>query len=333
MKEGPHAERSVQRLSEDALNDWLSWEYGMFIHYGMNTYSKGRGGDADLYQPIENYRPTALDVDQWVAVARDAGMKYAILTTKHGTGFCLWPTKHSDYNVANSPCKVDVVEAFVNACRKYGVKPAFYHCGGDHNFGLTGGEVVKGRKYEHLEYVTEHVKELLTWYGPIAEMWFDGPGQYGLEGRKRLYSLVTGLQPQIVVANNGAFDNNGHKSVVKPETWPTDVNVIEAGVPPFWPIDRFDIGEDVTGKPGPAEEYFLPIEVVTCMDNMADRWWFGGDHAVVRSQNELLAIRLLCKLRGANCVLNVPPTPEGRLRQDYIDALVELPKTWAKVAS
>jgi len=318
MKEGPRADHSVQRLSEEALAAWRTMGYGMFIHFGMSTFCTEKGPAHYEPMPIDRYDPTDLDVDQWVAVARDAGMKYVILTTVHGTGFCLWPSRLTDYHVGNSPCKVDVVEAFVAACKKYDVLPAFYTCGPGRRDG--GGEAL-------VERTIAQVTERLTQYGPIAEIWFDGPGQYGPDGRRALYECVTALQPQIVVANNGAFDTNGHKSLVKPETWPTDVLVIEAGVPPFWTIDRFDLSEEfVSGSGRPAGEYFLPTEVVTCMDNGAERWWFGGPSAFVRSDPEMLAIRTLCRERGANCVFNVPPTPQGRLRQDYVDALLRLRK-------
>ncbi|HUS47750.1 MAG TPA: alpha-L-fucosidase [Phycisphaerae bacterium] len=330
MKEGAPAERSVQRLTEERLNDWLKLEYGMFIHYGMTTFSKGKGDEGHRPLPIECYAPTDLDVDQWIAVARDAGMKYAILTVQHGTGFCLWPTRYNHYNVANSPCPVDVVEAFVNACRRCGVEPAFYHCGGNDKLFGSPAKDSPARREAVLEYLTNQVTELLTQYGDIAEMWFDGPGQYGLAGRRRLYDHVVGLQPQTVIATNGAFETNGMKTVVKPETWPTDVIVIETSTPPFWPLDRFDLGDNVTGKCGKPEEYYLPTECVMCMDNHAELWWFGGPGAVVRDDLELLAMRLLTRRRGANCVLNVPPTPQGRLRQDYVDALLRLAGNWRK---
>ena len=335
MKEGPSAERSVQRLSESQLNDWLKLEYGMFIHYGMTTFSKGKGHEGHGPLPIDCYAPTDLDVGQWISAARDAGMKYAILTVQHGTGFCLWPTKYNDYNVANSPCPVDVVEAFVDACRRCGVAPAFYHCGGHASLAAVLKDRAKdpaSRQAAVLEYVTNQVTELLTQYGEIAEMWFDGPGQYTPQGRRRLYDHVASLQPQTVIAMNGAFETNGMKTVVKPDTWPTDVIVIETSTPPFWPLDRFDLGEDVTRKPGEPEEYYLPTECVMCMDDHAELWWFGGPGAVVRGDLELLAMRLLTRQRGANCVFNVPPTPQGRLRQDYVDALLRLAKNWPSVA-
>jgi alpha-L-fucosidase len=306
----------------------------MFIHYGMTTFSKGKGAGGHAPLPIECYAPTRLDVNQWVAVARDAGMKYAILTAQHGTGFCLWPTRYSDYNVANSPCPVDVVEAFVEACRRCGVEPAFYHCGGNDRLSASlksRGADGAAQRAAVLEYVINQVTELLTQYGRIAEMWFDGPGQYGLEGRRKLYDHVVSLQPQAVIAMNGAFETNGMKTVVKGETWPTDVIVIETSVPPFWPLDRFDLAENITGKRGQPEEYYLPTECVMCMDNHAELWWFGGPGAVVRDDLEMLAMRLLTRRRGANCVFNVPPTSEGRLRQDYVDALLRLQGNWRKI--
>ena len=120
-----------QRLSLKQLKAWESLGYGMFIHFGMSTFvgkELPTGND-----PLETYAPAALDVGQWISVARDAGMKYAILTTKHVAGHCLWPTKHTDYSVANGPYKTDVVEKFVTACREKGVLPGFYYCSWDNH--------------------------------------------------------------------------------------------------------------------------------------------------------------------------------------------------------
>ena len=115
-----------QRLSVARLDQWRELQYGMFIHYSLATFTSQERGDG--VQPIELYNPSALDVDQWVQVARDAGMRYIILSAKHAGdgGFCTWPTKHSDFSVANAPENTDVIGAFVQACAKHGVKPALY---------------------------------------------------------------------------------------------------------------------------------------------------------------------------------------------------------------
>ncbi|MBK7496659.1 MAG: alpha-L-fucosidase [Candidatus Omnitrophica bacterium] len=108
-----------QRLSLAQLNAWEALGYGMFIHFGMSTYVQNELPDGKA--PATTYAPDRLDVDQWISVARDAGMKYAVLCAKHVAGHCLWPTRYTDYSVANSSDKTDVIGKFVEACRKRGV--------------------------------------------------------------------------------------------------------------------------------------------------------------------------------------------------------------------
>ena len=99
--------------------------YGMFIHFGVNTFDEKEWSDGTI--PASRYNPTHLDCDQWVRVARDAGFRYVLLVTKHHDGFCLWDSKLTDYDVASSPVKTDVVGAVAAACRKYGLGLAFYY--------------------------------------------------------------------------------------------------------------------------------------------------------------------------------------------------------------
>ena len=114
-----------QRLTLEPLPQSEALKFGMFIHYWMSTYDGDEYSKGNL--PTTAYAPDKLDVDQWVCVARDAGMKYAALTTKHVAGHCLWPTKHNDYHGGTSGNTTDVVEAFVKACEKRGVFPRPYY--------------------------------------------------------------------------------------------------------------------------------------------------------------------------------------------------------------
>src|SRR5438552_14950198 len=107
--------QGAQRLSLDALQRWESLAYGMLIHFGMSTFDGNEISEGD--KPSSFYAPDKLDVDQWISVARDAGMKYAVLTAKHVSGHCLWPSALTEYDVATSSNKTDVVDAFVKACQ------------------------------------------------------------------------------------------------------------------------------------------------------------------------------------------------------------------------
>ena len=119
-------EAGAQRLSLAKLQAWEALGYGMFIHFGMSTFVAQEIPDGKA--PASAYNPDKLDVDQWVGIARDAGMKYVVLTAKHVAGHCLWPSRHTNYTVANSGNKTDVVEALVKACERRGILPGFYYC-------------------------------------------------------------------------------------------------------------------------------------------------------------------------------------------------------------
>jgi len=172
-----------QRLSLAQLRKWEALQYGMFIHFGMSTYVQNELPDGKA--PATTYAPDQLDVDQWVSVARDAGMKYAVLTTKHVAGHCLWPSRLTDYTVANSADTTDVVEAFVTACREKGLLPGFYYCSWD-NHNRFGSKTPSdpdndgsGTTSSYQTFQTAQLTELLTQYGPFAETWIDIHGILG----------------------------------------------------------------------------------------------------------------------------------------------------------
>jgi len=126
-KSDPDTSRGHQRLPLAKLQWWETLDYGMFIHFGMSTYVNLDGKvffKPDGTDPAGRYAPDRLDVDQWICVARDAGMKYAVLTAKHISGFCLWPSAHTDYSVARSGNATNVVKELDDSCQRRGVRPA-----------------------------------------------------------------------------------------------------------------------------------------------------------------------------------------------------------------
>ena len=130
-KEENTAIKGEQRLSLEKLRKWESLKYGMFIHFGMSTFDECELPDGN--SPSTKYAPSDLDVAQWIRVAKEAGMKYAVLTTKHVAGHCLWPSEYTDYSVKTSSNTTDVVGAFVEECRKQGLMPGLYYCSLDNH--------------------------------------------------------------------------------------------------------------------------------------------------------------------------------------------------------
>jgi len=317
-----------QRLPVETLQRWEALKYGMFIHFGMSTFDGNELSKGDL--PSTAYAPDKLDVDQWVCVARDAGMKYAVLTTKHVAGHCLWPTKQTDYHVGTSGNTTDVVEAFVKSCEKRGVLPGFYYCSWDnhHRFGsLTPTDVMALPKSTQVncvskmpeayttrayqDFQTAQLEELLTQYGKIGEVWIDIPGVLGRAYRNDLYAQIAGWQPETIIMMNHGIGDASEFNV--PYAWPTDIIAIERFLPNShtahvkW--------REIEGK-----NYYMPGE--TC--DPIGREWFFTEEDVPRSDEELLGMYLVSVSRGTNLLLDVGPDKHGLIPEKYIDALMRL---------
>ncbi|MEW6071852.1 MAG: alpha-L-fucosidase [Planctomycetota bacterium] len=302
------------------LADWEALRYGMFIHFGMSTYTGHEFGG--IPATSAEFAPTALDVDQWIRVAKEAGMKYAVLTTKHCYGHALWPTKESEYSVATSAAPVDVVRQFVDACRKHGLEPGFYY--------LLGWDQVNQARMtppEYERFCRRQVTELLTGYGPILEMWFDIPWDMGPESRRvlaDLYALVKEKQPDCLVLLNQGFAD-GAEVVARGPTYRGEA----AGDEPvlLWPKDLID-GE-VTLPPSGGHDpwmkvegrtYYIPME--TC-DTLA-RHWFFLDHDALNTVPTLYGLYRGCLDRRANLLLDVAPDRTGRIPAGAVRRLMEL---------
>ncbi len=192
---------------------WQKMEFYAFVHLSVNTFTDQEWGNGDEDPKIFN--PDKLDCRQWARIAKEAGMKGIIITAKHHSGFCLWPSKYTDYSVKHSPWrggKGDIVGDLAKACREYGLKLGIYLSPWDRNSAVYG-------KPEYITYFRNQLRELLTNYGDIFEVWFDGAnggsGYYGGARETRTidrktyydwpntYKLVRSLQPKAVIWNDG----------------------------------------------------------------------------------------------------------------------------------
>ncbi len=304
-----------QRLPLDSLKAWESLKYGMFIHFGMSTFEGNEISKGN--RPSTDYCPDKLDVDQWVSVARDAGMKYAVLTTKHVAGHCLWPSKHTDYHVGTSGNYTDVAEAFVKACEKRGLMPGFYYCSWDnhHLFGsltpsmTSWNEAFTTRAYQ--EFQSAQIQELLTEYGSVGEVWIDIPKVLPRHYRQELYSQIANLQPDTVIMMNNGIGDGSRYPVEK--AWPSDLIAIERFLP------NSHTGH-VKWRQIEGNSYYMPGEVC---DSMGKEWFFTENDRP-RSDAELLGMYLVSVSRGTNLLLDVGPDKHGLIPSVYIDALRRL---------
>jgi alpha-L-fucosidase len=298
----------------------------MFIHFGMSTFEGVE--QASGCRPSTLYAPDRLDVDQWVSVARDAGMTYAVLTAKHSGGHCLWPSRKTDYHVGTSGNKTDVVEAFVASCRKRGVLPGLYYCSWDnhHKFGsftatdhinMMGGTLAQSdalreafttRAYR--DFQTAQLEELLTQYGEIAEVWIDIPLVLPCDYRSELYGQIAAWQPNTVIMMNHGF-GDGSKFVAN-HAWPTDLIAAERSLPSE---SGHQPWREIEGKP-----YYLPCEV--CIPIGREWFYVAGDRP--RDDAELLGMYWVTRARGANLLLDVGPDTHGRIPRHSRDALRRL---------
>ena len=196
-------------------------KFGLFIHWGPVSL-KGteigwsRGGErrgrndqstgsipVDVYDNLyKEFNPTEFDAEEWVAIAKDAGMQYLVFTSKHHDGFCMFDTKTTDYKIGNSPFKRDVVKELADACHKAGLRLGFYYSPPDWQHKWYRGD----EHAKYVEYMHEHVRELCTNYGKLDIMWFDGLGGTAEDWNSRpLFRMIRTLQPGILINNRAGL--------------------------------------------------------------------------------------------------------------------------------
>ncbi|MDF7822682.1 alpha-L-fucosidase [Pontiellaceae bacterium B12227] len=206
-----------------AVEAWKDLRFGMFIHWGpvaLTGHEIGwsRGGQT----PIEEYdnlykrfNPENFDADEWVRVAKAAGMKYMVLTTKHHDGFCLWPSEFTDYDIGETTFKRDVVGELAEACRKGGIGFGTYYsvCDWWHPLYPKGGRAgtvdkPTGDMDKYIEHLQNQTAELIKNYGPLTTMWFDVPRDVKWYHNEPTIEMMRELQPNLVVNNRAYYDKD-----------------------------------------------------------------------------------------------------------------------------
>ena len=288
---------------------FLDWEFGVFFHFGIRSFFLGHKDWDNRPMPAEAFNPEKLDCEQWIRTIKDAGATYAILVCKHHDGFANWPSKYTDYSVASTPWKGgkgDVVREYVDACRKYGLKVGLYYSPAQ-----WGGKISFKEDREYDDYFINQIGELLTGYGKIDYLWFDGCGSEGHQyDTDRIVKAIRGMQPEILIFS----------------MWDPDTRWVgnEDG---YAPMPNFNTTADVdfsmlaTEKEKLAHAKFLPSE---CDFKMRSTWFDCElNEDTIKEADELMGIYEMSVGRGANFLINIGPDRHGLLPEKDAQRLAE----------
>ncbi|MCH5598049.1 alpha-L-fucosidase [Niabella ginsengisoli] len=294
--------------------------YGMFIHFGINTFNETEWSNGKL--PVASYNPDQLDPDQWVRTAKEAGFKYVILVSKHHDGFCLWNSKYTDYDVAAAPIKTDVVAGVSKACKKYGLAFGIYYSLWDCRESTYNDK----DSWKYVNYIKNQLTELLTQYGSICELWFDG-GWAKPEADWHLpeiYAHIKKIQPNCQVTTNHTIQPPGQPHGIR---HPKDMQ--HGDIIRFFPSDFRTKDPNLARWDDPKvfrkndKDYYMLFEHTLCL---SERWnWFQKKAVIpARSVDELEELFYWCTANNNIMILNVPPDQHGQIREHERLRILEL---------
>jgi len=314
---------------------WQRLELTAFFHFGMNTFTNKEWGDGTEDEKLFN--PTALDARQWVSVCKRAGIKQVILTAKHHDGFCLWPSKYTEHSVKNSPWKDgkgDVVREVSNACKEMGVGFGVYLSPWDRNNKAYGTE-------GYNDYFVNQLTELLTNYGKVDEVWFDGANGEGPNGKKqvydfaRWYKVIRKLQPKAVIAIMGpdvrwvgtesGYGREQEWSVVPFDASSTKATATADGSQTS--VDVKPVG-DLTGDVLGSREKILKANALGWYPAETDvsirpGWFYhSNEDKEVKTPEKLMDIYFNSVGKNSVLLLNIPPDRRGLLSDADVKSLL-----------
>ena len=292
----------MRAIPTEKQKKYMDWEFGLFFHFGIRTFNHGHRDWDSVEMKAETFCPTELDCRQWVRAAKDVGAEYAVMTAKHHDGFALWPSAYTEYSVKASPWKNgkgDVVREFTDACREEGIAVGIYYSPAQ----WGGSAVTFEKEKEYDDYFINQITELLSNYGKIDYLWFDGCGSAGHKyDQKRIIGVIRSLQPDITIFG----------------MWDPDVIWVgnEDGYAPMYndctatmPI----LGEEKT--------VFAPLE---CDCRIRGHWFYDLDLDSLKTVDELVGMYETSVGRGANLLLNVGPDERGLLPETDVIRLKEM---------
>ena len=319
---------------------WQQLELTAFFHFGINTFTDKEWGDGTEDPSIFN--PTALDAQQWVLTAKNAGIKQVIITAKHHDGFCLWPTATTNHSVAASSWKAgkgDVVKEVSDACRAYGIGFGIYLSPWDRNASVYGTDAYN-------DFFVAQLTELLTRYGRVDEVWFDGANGEGPNGKKqvydfeRWYKLIRNLQPAATIAIMGpdirwVGTESGYGRETEWSVVPAD-NLDQAEIASGSQHDlAFKPQGDMTGNDLGSREKIINAKGLVWYPAETDvsirpGWFYHTkEDDKVKTPEKLLDIYYSSVGRNGVLLLNIPPDKRGVIHENDVANLM----AWKKIIS
>ncbi|NLH17934.1 MAG: alpha-L-fucosidase, partial [Phycisphaerae bacterium] len=312
---GSAAETPQER--EARIGWWRQARFGMFIHWGpvslkgteiswsranSNPACPNRGEiPVEVYDNLyKQFNPTQFDADRWASIAKSAGMKYVVLTAKHCDGFCLWHTQVSDYDMASTPYGRDICAELTKAVKKEGLRIGWYYSPMD----WWDPDFRTPNNAKYLARMHQHLREILTNFGPIDLLWFDWDNGKPLYDQTATYDLVKSLAPKIVINN------------------------------------RLDIGPGSSDREilSPNADYYTPEQAIGQFDNqrpwetcmtLGTQWsWKPNDK--IKSVRESVEILVRCVGGDGNLLFNVGPMPNGEIEPRQVEVLEGMGR-WLKV--
>jgi alpha-L-fucosidase len=313
---------------------WKDARFGLFIHWGLYSVPagewKGQTNHAEWIRttaqiPLNEYEkfvpqfnPVKFNATEWVHLAKQAGMKYIVITSKHHDGFCMFDSKQTDFDIISTPFHRDVMKELSEACKKEGIKLCFYHSIMDwhHPDYLPRREWEKDRPTtganlsRYISYMKKELKELVNNYGKIGVLWFDGEWEntWTHEKGKDLYQYVRSLQPSILINNRVDVGREGLVGLNKEGEFVGDFGTPEQEIP-------------ATGVPG--------VDWESCM-TMNNNWGYNSHDNNWKSSEDLVQKLIDIASKGGNFLLNIGPTAEGVFPQPSIDRLKDI-GSWIKI--
>ena len=329
----------TKQQSDERMKWWRDARFGMFIHWGVYSVPAGmyKGKQipgigewimenanipvAEYEKYAKQFNPIKFNAEQWVQIARNAGMKYIVITSKHHDGFCLWDSKVSKYDIMNTaPFKRDILKELSVACRKHGIRLCFYHSIMDWHHpdaqapfypNYNDGKRTNPNFSRYVKtYMKPQLKELIANYGPLGVLWFDGEWikDWTEPQGRDLYNYIRSLQPDILINNRVGKGRKGMQGLTKEGYFAGDFGTPEQEIPP-------------TGLAG--------VDWETCM-TMNDTWGFKSYDDNWKSKEDLIRKLVDIASKGGNFLLNVGPTSEGLIPEASIERLAAMGEWMAK---